>query len=364
MTMIDHDTGLISQTQKILIVGPSWVGDMVMSQSLFSILKQLDPNVSIDVLAPAWSKPLLDAMPEVDQALQLPIGHGQVDLGLRRRLGRQLQQAGYHRAILLPNSWKSALIPWFAKIPIRSGWRGEMRYGLLNDFTVLDKQAYPLMVQQFAVLAWPANQRRPLAKAAIPKPSLLIDGDQQKAVRLKFAIVDDRPLLALCPGAEFGVAKRWPPEYYAAVATERINNGDAVFIFGSDSDKAVGERILAMMPESLRSHCKNLAGRTTLAEAINALSLMDTVISNDSGLMHIAAALAKPLVAIYGSTSPEFTPPLGETVSVVSLEVDCGPCFKRECPLGHHKCLQDLKPHKVLGALNDVVEQIISATKS
>ncbi len=340
-----------NKVEKILIVGPSWVGDMLMSQCLYIALKQGDPSVAIDVLAPAWSKPLLAAMPEVDQALELPLGHGQVDLAKRRKLGHELRENNYDRAILLPNSWKSALIPWFAKIPIRSGWRGEMRYGLLNDLTVLDKQAYPLMVQQFVALAVSANQRKPTPLSDIPKPSLQLQAKQQQVVREKFDIDEDRPLLALCPGAEFGIAKRWPPEYYAQVAKERIEGGETVLIFGSDSDQAVGAKILAELPEALRKHCRNLAGQTTLEEAIHGLSLADYVVSNDSGLMHIAAALNKPLVAIYGSTSPAFTPPLNEHSEIVSLDVDCGPCFKRECPLKHNKCLQDLAPSKVLLAL-------------
>ena len=336
---------------KILIVGPSWVGDMVMAQTLFQCLKQRHPECEIDVLAPEWSRPILERMPEVRAALSLPLGHGVLDLATRRRIGKSL--AGqYDQAILLPNSLKSALVPFFAGIPLRTGWKGELRYGLLNDIRRLDKQRYPLMIERFMALAFEPGAVLP---QPYPRPQLVIDPTSRAAALARFALELDRPVLALCPGAEFGEAKRWPAEHYARVAEQKIRDGWQVWLFGSKSDHAVGEDIRAQLIPGLREEAINLAGETSLAEAIDLLSCSDAVVSNDSGLMHVAAALERPLVAVYGSTSPGFTPPLAERVEVVRLGLDCSPCFERTCRFGHYNCLRDLSPTRVLEALQRLV---------
>lgn len=335
--------------QQILIVGPSWVGDMVMAQTLFKLLVAGRPQCAIDVLAPAWSRPLLERMPEVRAAIDMPLGHGRVGLTERRRLGLALRGRGYEQAILLPNSLKSALVPWFAEIPLRTGWRGEMRYGLLNDLRVLDKKKYPLMIQRFAALALPPGAELP---HRLPRPQLETGADAG-GLREKFSLAADKPVLALCPGAEFGPSKRWPEQHYAAVAGEKLGSGWQVWLLGSANDREVCDRIAAQLPTD--APLFNLAGSTSLAEAIDLLAQADAVVSNDSGLMHIAAALGRPLVAVYGSTSPDFTPPLGEKVAVESINVECGPCFRRQCPLGHHKCMRDLRPDAVTAALGQLV---------
>ncbi len=337
---------------RILIIGPSWVGDMVMAQSLFIALKNNHPDADIDVLAPAWSRPILERMPEVRSSIDMPIGHGQLLLQERRELGQSLK-GQYDQAIVLPNSLKSALIPYFADIPVRTGWRGEMRYLLLNDIRKLDKDYYPLMVERFVALAHPKGS---ILERPLPNPALKVDLEQAQQLRQRFELSSERPVLALCPGAEFGPAKRWPEEHYAAVAREKIDQGWQVWLLGSAKDQAVAEAIKEHMQPGEQEHCHILAGATELAEAIDLLSLADAVISNDSGLMHIAAALQKPLVVVYGSTSPKFTPPLSEQVAIVQLEVDCGPCFQRECPEGHLKCLKFLLPTQVLDALEQVLD--------
>ncbi|WP_026146612.1 lipopolysaccharide heptosyltransferase II [Zestomonas thermotolerans] len=336
---------------RILIVGPSWVGDMVMAQTLFQCLKQRHPECAIDVLAPEWSRPILERMPEVRQALSFPLGHGVLDIATRRRIGKSL--AGqYDQAILLPNSLKSALVPFFAGIPRRTGWRGEMRYGLLNDLRVLDKQRYPLMIERFMALAYEPGAE--IAKP-YPRPSLQIDPASREQALGKFALALDRPVLALCPGAEFGEAKRWPAEYYAKVAELKIRAGWQVWIFGSKNDQPGGEEIRQRLIPGLREEVSNLAGATSLAEAIDLLSCATAVVSNDSGLMHVAAALSRPLVAVYGSTSPQFTPPLADRVEIVRLGLECSPCFERTCRFGHYDCLRELKPRAVLEALDRLV---------
>lgn len=335
----------------ILIIGPSWVGDMVMAQTLFTCLKQRHPDCQIDVLAPDWSRPILERMPEVRNALSFPLGHGVLELATRRKIGKSL--AGqYDQAILLPNSLKSALVPFFAGIPKRTGWKGEMRYGLLNDVRNLDKQRLPLMIERFMALAYEPDAALP---KPYPQPRLVIDNASREAALAKFGLSLDRPVLALCPGAEFGEAKRWPAEHYAKVAELKIRAGWQVWLFGSKNDHPGCEEIRARLIPGLREESVNLAGETSLAEAIDLLSAASAVVSNDSGLMHVAAALNRPLVAVYGSTSPQFTPPLADQVEIVRLGLECSPCFERTCRFGHYDCLRELKPRPVIEALQRLV---------
>ncbi|WP_374288413.1 lipopolysaccharide heptosyltransferase II [Pseudomonas fluvialis] len=335
----------------ILIIGPSWVGDMVMAQTLFTCLKQRHPDCQIDVLAPDWSRPILERMPEVRNALSFPLGHGVLELATRRKIGKSL--AGqYEQAILLPNSLKSALVPFFAGIPKRTGWKGEMRYGLLNDVRNLDKQRLPLMIERFMALAYEPDAALP---KPYPQPRLVIDNASREAALAKFGLSLDRPVLALCPGAEFGEAKRWPAEHYAKVAELKIRAGWQVWLFGSKNDHPGCEEIRARLIPGLREESVNLAGETSLAEAIDLLSCAGAVVSNDSGLMHVAAALNRLLVAVYGSTSPQFTPPLADQVEIVRLGLECSPCFERTCRFGHYDCLRELKPRPVIEALQRLV---------
>lgn len=336
---------IADRPKRILIVGPSWIGDMVMAQSLFKLLREQHPRTHIEVLAPAWSHPLLERMPEVAIAIELAFGHGELALGRRLKLGSELATQGYDQAIVLPNSFKSALPIWRAGISQRTGYVGELRYGLLNDARSLDKKRLTMTVQRFAALAFPKGEKT-LPK--IPKPKLDIKVVQVQAALAALGLSrNTKPLLCLCPGAEFGPAKQWPVEHYAELARRHVQRGGEVWVFGSDKDQSIGEQIAA----NSKGAILNLAGRTSLAQAVDLLSLASAVVSNDSGLMHVAAALGKPLIAIYGSTDPNFTPPLSTKARVLSLGLDCSPCFKRECPKGHLKCLRDLSVHQVQTAL-------------
>lgn len=346
----------MSRPLKILVVGPSWVGDMVMAQTLFITLQRLfhGHRPQIDVLAPAWSGPILARMPEVRSVVDMPVGHGQVRLADRRQLARKLRAQRYDWAIVLPNSLKSALIPFLARIPRRTGWVGEQRYGLLNDARRLDKLRYPLMIERFVALAVPDGNPFP---RPIPPPALIVDAGNVDAARARFSLHTERPVLALCPGAEFGEAKRWPSAHYAAVAAHCIDAGWQVWLHGSRNDQPVTGEIVQSLSDAQREHVEDLAGRTELADAVDLLSLATAVVSNDSGLMHIAAALGRALVVVYGSTSPGFTPPLGERVRVLRTGVDCSPCFQRECPLteNRYRCLTELDPARAIGALQELV---------
>ncbi|MDP5255395.1 MULTISPECIES: lipopolysaccharide heptosyltransferase II [unclassified Vibrio] len=342
---------------KILIIGPSWVGDMVMSQSLYITLKQQYPQAQIDVIAPGWCKPILERMPEVNQAIEMPLGHGEFNFLGRRAIGKELKDQGYQHAFVLPNSAKSALIPWFAGIPKRTGWKGEFRYGLLNDLRP-NKKSFQYMVERYVALAHPKQAMQDSSSLGgldtLPRPRLSIDAQTRLHTINKFHLDADRETIGLCPGAEFGPAKKWPAEHYAAVAQEMIKSGKQVWLFGSGKDVEACQNIKDRIDKDLQSHAYILAGQTSLIEAVDLLSACDIVISNDSGLMHVAAAVGCKVVAVYGSTSPQYTPPLAEKVAMVHTDIDCRPCFKRECPLGHLKCLKELSPQKVLDAINQM----------
>lgn len=344
--------GAGAEPGRCLVVGPSWVGDMIMAQSLFKLLRSRFPDMTIDVLAPPWTQDLLARMPEVRRSISQPLGHGRLGLGARYRLGRKLRDEAYDWAIVLPNSLKSALIPWIARIPRRTGYRGEFRYALLNDLRLLDKQALPRTVQRFAALGSPRNAHA-MAFDSLPLPALTTEvkstGDAIRRLGLDAA----KPALALCPGAEYGPAKRWSPEYFAVVAQHFSNRGWQTWLFGSERDHQVAESVR----QAAGPDCINLAGLTTLSEAVDLMAQCQAVVSNDSGLMHLAAALDRPLVAIYGSSDPGFTPPLSlpDRARIEWLDLPCSPCFKRECPLGHYACLRELHPERVIQALNELV---------
>ncbi|MBI1174698.1 MAG: lipopolysaccharide heptosyltransferase II [Sideroxydans sp.] len=321
--------------RKILVVAPSWVGDTMLVQPMLMRLKQRHPGCLIDVLAPPWTEALLRQMPEVHEVIINPFPHGTLRLLERLRLGRELRNAHYDQAIVLPNSFKSALPPLLAGIPVRTGFVGEMRYGLLNDARKLNKNQLPLMVERFAQLAEAPGT--PIQQP-IPSPRLQVSMAQRQRVLDKLGLPLDKPVAAFCPGAEYGPAKRWPIPYFAELAQRLEQRGYTVWLVGSPKDREIGDKIVALGNQ----HCRNLCGETSLADAIALLSCAELVVSNDSGLMHLAAALDRPMLALYGSSSPQFTPPLSDKAQVIKLDIACSPCFKRVCPLGHFNCMMQL----------------------
>jgi heptosyltransferase-2 len=325
---------------RILIIGPSWVGDTVLAQPLFQRLRERHANVRLDVLAPAWTVSLLRRIPQVDEALTSPFKRGQLDLGQRWRMAREIRARAYDQAIVLPNSFKSALVPRLAEIPLRTGFVGEMRQILLNDWRALDKRALPLMAERFAHLADARGEplRRPL-----PPLALRISEATRAALLSRLDLSLEWPIACFCPGAEYGPAKRWPAEHFATLARQARSAGYQVWLIGSPKDRPVAEEIMQLSQGAAR----NLCGETTLEDAVDLLSLAQVVVANDSGLMHVAAALGRPLLALYGSSSPGFTPPLSARASVLKLDLPCSPCFKRECPLKHFDCMRKLLPAQV-----------------
>ena len=377
--------------KKALIVAPAWVGDMVMAHTLVSLLKQRHPPAGIHLLAPTATAPLGERMPGVDAVHELAVGHGELGFARRRRLAGKLRALEFETAYVLPNSFKSALIPWWAGIRRRTGWHGEARYGVLNDRRRLDAGRYPRMIDRFMALALPEGAPLP---ARWPRPELRVDENNRRSAIERLGLdpacspaserplgecldldddpdrngdVDenveplrseslhredqpnltlDRPVLALCPGAEYGAAKRWPAARFAAVANDRLRLGHAVWLLGSAGDTKVAGEIAAAAPGAV-----DLTGRTSLPDAVDLLSLADAVVTNDSGLMHIACALDRRVIAVFGSTSSGFTPPLSPLATVIEDDLECRPCFQRECPLMHLNCLRGIAPERVIAAM-------------
>ena len=326
---------------KILAVGPSWIGDMVLAQPMLKLLRARYGEPVIDVLAPGWTLPLVARMPEVRRAIEMPVGHGELRIAARWGLARGLRGEGYDQAIVLPNTFKSALVPLFAGIPVRTGYIGEARYVLLTDARRPSPERLLQLAQRYGELALP---RGDALKLPLPPLGLRVDEAARRALLARLRIDRKLPAAALCPGAEYGPAKRWPARHFADLAQGIAARGCAVWLIGSAKDAQLGAEIA----RAAGGACRNLCGETTLGEAIDLLSAAAFVVTNDSGLMHIAAALGRPQVALYGSSSPEFTPPLSPNARILKLELPCSPCFRRECPLGHFKCMNELAPERVL----------------
>jgi heptosyltransferase-2 len=342
----------VSSPSKLLVVGPAWVGDMVMAQSLYKRLARRNPRPEIHVLAPSWSLPLLARMPEVARAIELPIGHGELAWRIRRHIGHALRQENYGQAIVLPRSWKSALVPYFARIPRRTGYRGEWRYGLINDLRRFDRAVLDQTVKRLLALGADSDDE---SVSAVEAPQLRYDPKNRARLERELGLTRAGPPVALLPGAEYGPAKRWPAAYFAKLAQRLVATGRTVWVLGSAKERALGEQIAASAPHAV----VNLCGSTTLADAVDVLSAAPVAVTNDSGLLHVAAAVGCHVIALYGSSSPDFTPPLTPHRQVLYLGLDCSPCHERSCPLGHLRCLHEIS----VEAVERAVEQADHATE-
>ena len=280
----------------------------------------------------------------------MPVGHGEFGLGARRRLGRSLVPGGLRPARLCcRRSFKSALVPWFARIPRRTGFRGEVRFGLINDMRAFDRGVLDQTVKRFVALGLERGESLP---SELPAPVLNPDADARAAVLGRLGLSPDKPVCALMPGAEYGPAKCWPIEYFAEVAGELFRSGVAVWVLGGEKDSEAGGAIAE------GTGAVNLCGKTSLAEVVDLLSASRVAVTNDSGLMHVAAAVGSHVVALYGSTTPQFTPPLTDAATVVYLDLDCSPCFERHCPLQHFRCMNDIRPAAVLERVQAVLASV------
>ncbi|MFG1419787.1 lipopolysaccharide heptosyltransferase II [Xanthobacter sp. V0B-10] len=325
----------------LLLVGPSWVGDMVMAASLVEVLRMREPSRPIDVLAPAAALPVARMIPGVRRTIPLGLGHGKLGLMARWRLGRSLREEGYGKAIILPRAFKAAIPPFAAGIPERVGYRGEMRSPLLTDARPDGARKTARTIERFVALALPEG-----TPTMAPRPHLILPDGALDAVEAKFPLPGEGPVMVLCPGAEYGPAKRWPAEKFAALAALAVKAGYRVRVLGSPKDKEAAETIAAASGVAV----DNLVGRTSLFDAAAILAGADVVISNDSGLMHIAGAFERRLVVIYGASSEKMTPPASRRARVLARDLSCRPCHKRECPLGTLACLEGISPQEVLEA--------------
>jgi len=337
---------------RLLVISPNWIGDAVMAQPLLQLLRRQQPEAAIDVLAPGWVAPVWRAMSEVDTVIEAPFRHGALQLRERWTFARQLRKRGYGAAYVLPNTLKFALIPWLAGIPKRVGYRGEMRYGLLNVVHRDERRPKRPMVSFYAALA-----STPIAVAprpdALPRPTLAASAAQQAYALERAGLDAAQPLLVFAPGAEFGTAKRWPTAHFAELANTVLASlpDMQIALLGSGKDRPVCDEIVARAPA-----VRNLAGSTSLDQAIALIAASRAVVSNDSGLLHIASALNRAIVAIYGPTDPEHAPPFSDVAQSLWLGLECSPCKKRECPLGHHNCMRQMTPDMVWQPLQPMLK--------
>ncbi|MGC8467265.1 MAG: lipopolysaccharide heptosyltransferase II [Acidithiobacillus sp.] len=337
---------------QLLLIGPSWVGDMVMAQVLLQVLRRRWPRLQIDLLAPAPAATLGERMPEVRQVYVTTIQHGRLALRERRAWAQRLRSVDYDWSICLPNSLKAALIPYWARIPVRTGFRGEGRLLLLNDRRTLDRRKLVRTVDRYVALGIPRRLPQP---SRLPAPRLRVDvAAREHALERLGLVAPDGPVLALAPGAEYGPAKRWPLRHWIALAQEALHRGYAVWALGGPKDASLTAEISAAVPAVV-----DLGGKTSLVEATDLLSLATTTVSNDSGLMHIAGAVGSHVIALYGSSPLAMTPPLGPEAVALRLDLPCSPCGKRRCPLKHHRCMEDLGVERVLPYLGATERHVL-----
>lgn len=338
-------------TARRLIISPNWIGDAVMAQPLVQLLHKEDPHSPIDVLAAEWVAPVWRAMREIDTVIETPLKHGKLQLGHRWKFARQLRRRGYHAAYVLPNTLKFALIPWLAGITHRVGYRGESRYGLINRMHHDDRAAPRPMVSFYAALA-KAPAHTFAHPDQLPRPRLHMADDVREKALSEIGVTFGKPMIAFAPGAEFGSAKRWPTTHFAQLAhiVRDAYPESEIVLLGSAKDHDVCEEIAAQV-----GTVKNLAGVTTLQQALAVIATADAVVSNDSGLLHIASALNRPVIGLYGPTDPDHAPPFSDVAKAISLRLSCSPCKQRECPLKHQNCMRQLEAQMVWDPLREML---------
>ena len=325
----------------ILIVPYMWIGDFVRCHTVVKLLKQRFPNRPVDILATTLCAPLTDYMPGLRRAIVVDLPRRRLALMQQRALAGRLRREAYGTALIMPRTWKSALAPYFAGIPERTGFVGEARYFLLNDLRHGEKKL-PRMIDRCAALALPPNAELP---EKWPLPELKVPGAEIGLWRQKRGLAsDNRPVVALAPGA-VGPAKRWPGTAYAALARRLLAAGFAVWVLGGPDEKMLATEIVG------DTAARDLTGHD-LRDAILALAAAAAAVSNDSGLLHVAAALGTPSIGIFGPTSPWHWAPLNPLAATIetSSALPCRPCHKPVCRLVHHRCMRDIAPDEVLAA--------------
>lgn len=327
-----------------LIIAPQWIGDAVMTEPLLRRLHARGERLTVGALP--WVAPVYRAMPQVAEVIEFPFAHGGLQFKARRTLAKAMQ-GQFDKAYVLPNSLKSALLPLLAGIAQRIGYLGEARVGLLTH-RLKNPKNKPPMVAFYSALSGEGELDR-------DRPQLQAD-PVAAAQTLQRLGLQPGGFVVFAPGAEYGPAKRWPAAHFSELAARLTL---PVVLLGSAKEAALCDEIAAPANAAQAGKCLNLAGKTSLPEALSLIASSRSIVSNDSGLMHVAAALGVPQVAIFGSSSPLHTPPLNDRAAVLWLKqdpayqppLDCAPCFARECPLGHTRCLKDISAERVLQAI-------------
>ncbi|TAH13945.1 MAG: lipopolysaccharide heptosyltransferase II [Curvibacter sp.] len=329
-----------------LVIAPQWIGDAVMTEPLMRRLAARGEQLTVGALP--WVAPVYRAMPQVAEVIDFPFAHGGLQWAARRAMAQQLR-GRFDAAYVCPNSLKSALLPWWASIPLRVGYVGESRWGLLNQRLPNPAEgSRPPMVAFYSALSGEAS-------LAADQPVLQLPGGAADQALAAHGLVA-QGFYVVAPGAEYGPAKRWPTAHFAELASQLTL---PVLLLGSGKDAEVCAEIASAVNAKHPGHCRDLAGKTTLDQAIALIASAKAMVSNDSGLMHVAAAFGVQQVAVFGSSSPLHTPPLNNRATVLWLKndpgyqppLDCAPCFARDCPLGHTRCLNDIAPAQVLSYL-------------
>ena len=321
--------------EKLLIIPQNWLGDIVMSQTLLKRVKSENPNTEIDILVNSTFKSLVERMPEISKAVILDSRHKELGLLKRLNLARRIK-GNYDQSIVLSRSIKSALIPYFAKIPIRTGELGESRYILINDlkkFTKEDRRK-----TAFRYVSMFSKKEEVLDEKYYP--SLQSDPENIKILSDKYKLNLDKKIIIFAPGAAFGPSKMWPVEKFKELG-EKLNKDFFILILGSNNEKNIGDKIVT------NKNMINLCGETTITDAVDLIHISEFCVSNDSGLMHLASATNTKSISIYGATSPELTPPLTINKEIHYRGISCSPCFEKKCKYGHYNCLVEIQADDV-----------------
>jgi len=336
----------------ILVVPYMWIGDFVRCHSVIKLLNARFPDRPVDVLSTTLCAPLTDYMPGLRQAIVVDLPRSRIALKDQRALARRLKRENYGSTLIMPRTWKSALAPFFARIPERIGFVGEMRFALLNDVRYGERRL-PRMVDRCAALALPPAAELP---PEWPLPELKIAPAEIESFRRECGLAfDKRPVVALAPGA-VGPSKRWPASAYAALTRRLIAEGFAVWVVGGPEEKSLAAEIIG------DTTARDLTGHD-LRNAILALAAAAVAVSNDSGLLHVAAAAGTPAIGIFGPTSPWHWAPLNPLAATIETEtkVDCRPCHKPVCKLAHHRCMRDIPPEQLLAAVRQAFPPLVPA---
>lgn len=339
---MDHST-----KENILVITPSWVGDCIMIQPFLALLKKHFTSCKITILAPPWTIDLTRHMIDADDFIECPIPWKKWQIKQRWEMAQEIKKHHFTRAYILPKSIQSALIPFWAKIPIRIGFLGKLRYGLLTHIHPLNPGDMPCVVARFSSLAYDDPSSAPEDG---PLPKLFSLENNRRRLLQKLSLFTSQPVIALCPDAEFGPSKEWPIEHFIQIASYYGIRGYQIWILGSEKAQAYGDQIVQEADTGI-----NLCGKATLNEIIDLLGLCNIVISNDSDLMYASIALNRPTIALYGSSTPDRTPLFAQNAHTISVNLPCSPCFRRQCPFKHTNCMAQISPALVKEKIDELL---------